>query len=348
MREIKNGIKKTIKKMKIMDKLGIIGSGSWGTALAQVLSEKFRTVHIWGRNKNLIECINKERVNYKYLPDIVLNENIKGSTDIYDVLNKSDIIIIAIPTQAIREVLSNLDINLNDKYIISASKGIEIESLKLVSDIIEEVLKVPRKNLFVLSGPSFAKEVAQKLPTAITLAGENSIGEKLQYLLTTPTFRVYLSDDIKGVEIGGAVKNVIAIATGASDGLGYGNNARASLITRGLYEMTKLAKVYGGKPESLYGLAGLGDLVLTATGNLSRNRQFGYLLGKGLSVKKALEEVKQVVEGVKTVKAIKKLIDRYKLELPIAETVYKVIYEDLPLKNAVKLLMTRELKKESF
>ncbi len=331
-----------------MENLGIIGSGSWGTALAQTLSEKFKRVTIWGKNKNLIDCINKERVNFKYLPEIILNENIKGTTDLEEVFKTSEIIIIAIPTQAIRETLSDLALNLNDRYIISASKGIEIESLKLVSDILEEILKIPRKNLFVLSGPSFAKEVAQRLPTAITLAGECSIGEDLQYLLTTPTFRVYLSDDIKGVEIGGAVKNVIAIATGVSDGLGFGNNARASLITRGLYEMTKLAKVYGGKAETLYGLSGLGDLVLTATGNLSRNRQFGYLLGKGLSVKRALEEVRQVVEGVKTVKAIKKLIDMYNLELPISETVYKVIYEGLPLNTAVNSLMTRELKKENF
>ena len=331
-----------------MKNLGIIGSGSWGTALSQVLSEKFNKVFIWGRDKNLIESINKEKINYKYLPDIILNENIEGTTNLEDVFNNSEIIIIAIPTQAIRESLSNLKLDLRNKYIISASKGIEIESLKLVSDILEEVLDIPRENLFVLSGPSFAKEVAQKLPTAITLAGNTQIGESLQYLLTTPTFRVYLTEDIKGVEIGGAVKNVIAIATGASDGLGYGNNARASLITRGLYEMTKLTKVYGGKKETLYGLSGLGDLVLTATGNLSRNRQFGYLLGKGLSVNQALKEVKQVVEGAKTVKAIKKLIDKYNLELPISEMVYKVIYEELPLKTAVKLLMTRELKKEIF
>ena len=333
----------------MMENLGVIGSGSWGTALAEVLSPKFKNVIIWGRNKGLIDCINNEKVNFKYLPDIILNDNIKGTTDLEKVFKLSDIIIIAIPTQAIREVLSNLDTKLiKGKYVISASKGIEIESLKLVSDILQDILEIERENLFVLSGPSFAREVAQKLPTAITLAGDCDIGERLQYLLTTPTFRVYLSEDVKGVEVGGAVKNVIAIATGVSDGLGLGNNARASLITRGLYEMTKLAKVYGGKAETLYGLAGLGDLVLTATGNLSRNRQFGYLLGKGLSVKKALEEVKQVVEGAKTVKAVKKLMDKYSLELPISEMVYRVIYENLPLDKAVNSLMTRELKKEKY
>ena len=330
-----------------MDRLGIIGSGSWGTALAQTLSEKFKEVNIWGRNKSLISCINTEKVNYKYLPDIILNDNIKATTDLIEIFENSDIVIVAIPTQWIRSTLKDININLKNKYLISASKGIEVESLKLVSDILEDVLKVNKDNLFVLSGPSFAKEVAKGLPTAVTLAGNTRYGEELQCTLTTNTFRVYLSDDIKGVEIGGAVKNVIAIATGVSDGLGYGNNARASLITRGLYEMTKLTKVYGGKAETLYGLSGLGDLVLTATGNLSRNRRFGYLLGRGLSVEESLREVKQVVEGVKTVKAIKRLIDTYNLELPIAETVYKVIYENLSLKNAVKLLMKRELKREN-
>ena len=268
----------------MMQTIGIIGSGSWGTALAQVFSEKCDTVKLWGRDKNLIESINKERINFKYLPEIILNENIKGTTDLEEIFLTSDIIVIAIPTQVIRETLKDIKLNLKNKIIISASKGIEIDSLKLVSDILKEVLSIDEKKSFVLSGPSFAKEVAQKLPTAITLAGNIELGKILQRLLTTTYFRIYTSDDIKGAEIGGAVKNVIAIATGVSDGLGFGNNARASLITRGLYEMTKLAKVYGGKSETLYGLAGLGDLVLTATGNLSRNRKFGYLIGKGLSI----------------------------------------------------------------
>ncbi|RUM60587.1 MAG: NAD(P)-dependent glycerol-3-phosphate dehydrogenase [Persephonella sp.] len=328
--------------------VGIIGSGSWGTALAQVFSEKCSTVKLWGRNKKLIESINKEKINFKYLPEIILNENIKGTTDLEEIFLTSDIIVIAIPTQVIRETLKDIKLNLKDKIIISASKGIEIDSLKLVSDILNEVLDINEHKSFVLSGPSFAKEVAQKLPTAITLAGNIELGKILQRLLTTTYFRIYTSNDIKGAEIGGAVKNVIAIATGVSDGLGFGNNARASLITRGLYEMTKLAKVYGGKSETLYGLAGLGDLVLTATGNLSRNRKFGYLIGKGLSINKALEEVNQVVEGVKTVKAIKKLIDIYNLELPISEMVYRVVYENLPINEAVKSLMTRELKSENI
>ena len=331
-----------------MENLGIIGAGSWGTALAQVLSYKFSDVYIWGRDENLIDSINRKHINFKYLNDILLNENIKASMNLEFVIDKSDILIIAIPTQAIRTVLEPYSKLFENRIVVSASKGIEIETLYLVSDILNDILKINKNRLFVISGPSFAKEVASGLPTAITLAGELTLGEKLQKLLTTDTFRLYLTDDINGVEIGGAVKNVIAIATGVSDGLGYGNNARASLITRGLYEMTKIVKVYGGKPETLYGLAGVGDLVLTATGNLSRNRTFGYLLGKGLSIEDALKEVKQVVEGAKTVKAIKNLADKYNLELPISEAVYKVIYENLPIKEAVKLLLNRELKKELY
>ena len=271
-----------------------------------------------------------------------------ASTDLQSVIQKSEIVIIAIPTQAIRVVLKPYSELFKNKVIVSASKGIEIETLYLVCDILNDILEIEKNHLFVISGPSFAKEVASGLPTAVTLAGELTLGEELQRLLTTDTFRLYLTDDINGVEIGGAVKNVIAIATGVSDGLGYGNNARASLITRGLYEMTKIVKVYNGKPETLYGLAGVGDLVLTATGNLSRNRTFGYLLGKGLSIEEALKEVKQVVEGAKTSIAVKRLAEKHNLELPISEAVYNVIYKNLPIKEAVKSLLNRGLKKESY
>ncbi|RMD45298.1 MAG: NAD(P)-dependent glycerol-3-phosphate dehydrogenase [Aquificota bacterium] len=259
----------------------------------------------------------------------------------------SKIIIIAIPVQEIKGLIKKIkSLYIKDKIFISASKGIDIETLKPVSEIIHKELSIKKENVFVLSGPSFAKEVALGLPTAITLAGEICKGKEIQKLLNTENFRLYITEDIKGVEIGGAVKNVIAIATGISDGLNLGNNARAALITRGLYEMTKLAYIFGGKIETLYGLAGLGDLVLTATGNLSRNRKLGLLLGKGLNLEKALKEIGQVVEGIKTVKAIRKIKEKYNLELPISETVYKILYENLSPKDAVKLLMSRQPKKE--
>ena len=327
--------------------LTILGSGSWGTALAQAFANKFENVFVWGRNQKVIDDINQNHLNSKYLPGLALKENIQGTTDIKFAFDKGDIIIVAVPTQFIRQTLQHIDYPV-EKPVISASKGIEIESLKLISDVIAETIKIDKKLIFALSGPSFAKEVAAGLPTAVTLAGDLELGEKLQSILNTESFRLYLNEDIIGVQIGGAVKNVIAIATGASDGLGLGNNARAGLITRGLYEMTRVAKVFGGKPETLYGLSGMGDLVLTATGDLSRNRTFGKLLGKGLSVEKALQEVGQVVEGIKTVKALRKIMEKENIELPISDVVYRVVYENLSPVEAVKILMNRQPKKEEL
>ncbi|WP_293445256.1 NAD(P)H-dependent glycerol-3-phosphate dehydrogenase [Persephonella sp.] len=327
--------------------LAVLGAGSWGTALAQAFSEKFENVFIWGRNSEVINSINKRMENPRYLPGIPLKKNIRGSVDLNFVFERGDIIIIAIPTQSIRDILKKIDYHV-EKPVISASKGIEIQSMKLISDVIKETLKIDKNLIFVLSGPSFAKEVALGLPTAVTLAGEINLGERIQSKMNTSSFRLYLNEDINGVQIGGAVKNVIAIATGASDGLGLGNNARAGLITRGLFEMTKIAKLFGGKPQTLYGLSGMGDLVLTATGELSRNRKFGFLLGKGHPVEEALKEVGQVVEGVKTVKAIKKIIDEKGVDLPISDVVYRVVYEDLSPSEAVNILMNRQPKREEF
>ncbi len=328
-------------------RLSVIGAGSWGTALAQLFSEKFEKVLMWDRNEEVVNSINENHKNSKYFSDYELNKNISASVNLDEVFEFGDIIIVVVPVQFMRDVLKNLTIKV-DKPIITASKGIEIETLKLPSDIIIDVLGISYKKVMALSGPSFAKEVMKKLPTAVTLAGEPCIGEKTQEILNLEHFRVYLSFDIRGAEIGGAVKNVIAIATGISDGLGLGNNARASLITRGLYEMRKVANIYNANPQTLYGLSGMGDLVLTATGDLSRNRRFGLLIGKGKSVEEALEEIGQVVEGIETVKAVKKLQEKYDLDLPISEAVYKTIYEKLNPKDAVKLLMRRELKRESF
>jgi glycerol-3-phosphate dehydrogenase (NAD(P)+) len=327
--------------------LSVVGAGSWGTALAQLFSEKFDKVLIWDRNEEVVNSINKKHRNSKYFSEYQLNKNISASLDLNEVFNFGDLIIIVIPVQSIREVLKNLSVKV-DKPIITASKGIEIETLKLPSDIIIEVLNISYKKVMALSGPSFAKEVIKNLPTAVTLAGEPCIGEKTQETLNLPHFRVYLSFDIRGAEVGGAVKNVIAIATGISDGLGLGNNARASLITRGLHEMKKIATIYNANPQTLYGLSGMGDLVLTATGELSRNRKFGILFGQGKPLEVVLKEVGQVVEGIETVKAIKRLQEKYDLDLPISEAVYKTIYEGLDPKDAVKLLMKRELKREFF
>ena len=327
--------------------LTILGTGSWGTALAQTFSINFKNVLLWGINKEVVDTINIENKNTKYFPEIILNKNIKATLSLQEAISFSEIIIIAIPSQAIRETLRKVGISFfKNKIFISASKGIEISSLKLVSQIIKEETYLAEENIFVLSGPSFAKEVALGLPTAITLAGDLKKAEELQKFLNTENFRTYITDDIKGIEVGGAVKNVIAIATGVSDGLGLGNNARAGLITRGLYEMTKIATFFGGRKETLYGLSGMGDLVLTATGDLSRNRKFGNLIGQGLPVSQALKKVGQVVEGYKTVKALNKLVLEKDIELPINDAVHSVLYENLSPKEAVKMLMSRQPKKE--
>ena len=327
--------------------ISIIGLGSWGTALAQAFSKNFDKVIIYGRDKNIVKEVNKYNENKKYLPNIKLNKNITATNDLKTAIQDSKILIIAIPAQKIKNLLKSIkNENFQEKTIISASKGIDVESLKLISQIINENLNINEENVFVLSGPSFAKEVAISLPTAVTLAGEICKGKKLQEKLSTNTLRIYTTEDINGVEIAGAVKNVISIATGISDGIGLGNNARAALITRGLYEMIKIVNLYQGKSETLFGLAGVGDLVLTTTGELSRNRKFGLLIGKGLSAQEALKKVGQVVEGIETVKALKKLQEKFNIELPITETVYKVIYENLPINEAVNILMNRRLKKE--
>jgi len=327
--------------------LTILGSGSWGTALAQTFSVNFESVLIWGKDKTTIDSINSENKNRKYLPEINLNKNIKATLSLDEAISFSNIVIIAIPTQVIRKVLKEIkNFNLDNKIFISASKGIEISSLKLISQVLKEELNILQENIFALSGPSFAKEVALGLPTAITLAGDIEKAKELQKFLNTKSFRTYITDDIVGVEVGGAVKNVIAIATGISDGLKLGNNARAGLITRGLYEMTKISNIFGGKRETLYGLSGMGDLVLTATGDLSRNRRFGIYIGEGHSVDNALKKVGQVVEGYKTVKALKQLSSEKNVELPITNVVYDVLYNSLHPKEAVKILMSRQPRKE--
>ncbi len=325
--------------------LCILGSGSWGTALAQVLSYNFKNVFLWDIDRQVLNYIKDYHQNKKYHPNVMLAHNIVPEEDLQKSVNIADIVIIAIPTQHIRQTLKKIKLD-KEKPIVSASKGIEIESLKLVSNIIVESLNIDSKYIFALSGPSFAKEVIMGLPTAVVLAGNLEIGQSLQKYFSTNTFRVYLSEDIVGAEVGGAVKNVIAIASGISDGLDFGNNARAGLITRGLYEMSKIATIYGGNPQTVYGLSGLGDLILTATGELSRNRKFGILIGKGYKVEDAIKEVGQIVEGYTTVKAVNKIAKDRNLDLPISQMVYKVLYEGLNPKDAATMLMMRDLKTE--
>jgi glycerol-3-phosphate dehydrogenase (NAD(P)+) len=330
-----------------MTKIAVIGAGTWGTALAKLLAEKGYTISLWVYEEDLAEDIRKTKVNTKYLPDVVLPDGIEASTQMEDVLKGADYVINVVPTQYTRKVFSKAVTYLpDDAVIISASKGIEKGTLLTVSQILEGL---SNRNIAVLSGPSFAKEVVKKLPTAVTIAStDNDIGVHLQGIFNTDYFRVYTHDDVLGVELGGALKNVIAIASGISDGLGLGLNARAALIARGLAEMVRLGVVMGAKEKTFGGLSGLGDLILTCTGHLSRNYTVGFKLGRGEKLRDILSGMTTIAEGVATAESAYELSQKYKIEMPVVEQVYRIIYEDKDPAVAVKDLMNRSLKSEFY
>ncbi|HIP42902.1 MAG TPA: NAD(P)H-dependent glycerol-3-phosphate dehydrogenase [Aquifex aeolicus] len=304
-------------------KFFVLGAGRWGTALAVHLGRLGHDVLVYDVNEEVIRKINEGI--HPYVEGIYL-KNVKGTTNLKKIYNFENIIC-ALPVQVIEEVVGDIDIK--GKNFISASKGINYKKLKRISEIVKEFEN--ELNFFVLSGPSFAEEVSKGLPTAVVLAYENKeIAIKLQKAFNSVNFRVYLNDDVAGVELGGALKNVIAIAVGVSDGLGYGYNARTAIITRGIHEIAKIGEALGGKRETFFGLSGAGDLILTATSDLSRNRTFGILLGKGYTVEEALKEISQTVEGVKTAKAIYKIIQEKKIHAPICTAVYRIVSGEDP------------------
>ena len=330
-----------------MSYIAVIGAGSWGTTLASLLSKKGYDVSLWVYEKDLAEEIERTRLNKVYLPDIRLPENIMVSHRIDEVVNKARYILNVVPAQYTRAVFKEISPYLsNGSAIISASKGIERGTLMTISSVLKELTG---HEVAALSGPSFAKEVIKNLPTAVTLATENrNTGFLLQELFNTNTFRVYTHNDILGVEIGGALKNVIAIAAGISDSLGLGNNARASLITRGLAEITRLGVAMGAEEKTFAGLSGLGDLVLTCTSALSRNYTLGIKLGQGMKLKDILEQTVSVVEGVETAESAFELSNKYNVEMPIVGQVYKIIYEGKDPVLAVSDLMSRSMKPEFY
>lgn len=330
-----------------MSYISVIGAGSWGTTLACLLSDKGYDVTLWVHEKELAEEINNTRINRIYLPDIILPDNLKVTYSIDVTVKKARYIVNAVPAQFTRAVFKEALPYIPDQtIIISASKGIERGTLLTVSSILKELSAHP---VAVLSGPSFAKEVIKKMPAAVTLAAEDkNIGYMLQEVFNLNNFRVYTHDDIIGVEIGGALKNVMAIAAGISDSLGLGNNARASLITRGLAEMTRLGIAMGAKERTFSGLSGIGDLVLTCTSPLSRNYTVGAKLGQGIKLKDILNQTKSVAEGVATAESAYDLSKKYNIEMPIVEQVYKVLNEDKDPVLAVKDLMERSLKTEFY
>src|SRR3990172_4520130 len=321
-----------------MEKICVLGAGSWGTTLSTIVGEKGFDVTLWIREEDLYKTIQKTRENTLFLPGIKLAKNITVVRSVEEAVRDRPVIICVIPSHGVRDIFNEAVKFLSkDAIIVSASKGLEQGTLP----------KPFHKNLSVLSGPSFAKEVSLKLPTAVCVASDKkSVAEKVQRIFNTNYFRVYTNSDMIGVELGGALKNVIAIAAGISDGLSLGMNARAALITRGLTEMAILGVSMGAGPATFSGLSGLGDLVLTCTGELSRNRSVGMLLGKGQKLPDILSEMRMVAEGIKTSEAAFDLAQENNIEMPITEQVYRVLYENKSPKDAVMELMTRRLKEE--
>ncbi len=328
-------------------KIGVIGAGGWGTALADLLARAVQEVTIWCYEEEVARAIELKRENEIYLKGISLSDNIKSTTDIEEAASDKNIVVSVSPSHAVRKVMTDAKPFLSDEAIIlSASKGIEVETVKTMSRVLGEILGEKHK-IAVLSGPSFAQEVARGHPTAVSVACEDEeVASLIQSTFSNKRFRIYTGDDVIGLELGGSLKNVMAIASGISDGLGFGTNTRAALITRGLAEMSRLTVKMGGHLLTMAGLGGLGDLVLTCTGDLSRNRQVGLKLGSGMKIEQILDEMRMVAEGVKTAKSAHELARREEMDMPIVESVYQIIYEDKSPEEVVFELMGRDLKRE--
>jgi glycerol-3-phosphate dehydrogenase (NAD(P)+) len=328
-------------------KIAVVGAGSWGTALASLLAAKGYTVQIWSRGREVADHINRDHENRIYLPGYKLPESLIATVDIGRAVAGADLVLMVVPSYAMREMVTQAAAHIGpDALVVSASKGIEDDTSKTMFEVLEDCVGRPER-LGVLSGPSFAAEVASGQPTVVVAAAPDpEVAERIQHIFASPAMRVYSSTDVVGVEVGGVVKNIMAIATGVSDGLGFGHNARAAIITRGLAEITRLAVALGARPETLAGLSGIGDLVLTCTGDLSRNRQMGLRIGRGEKVEDILQGMRMVAEGVRNTKAVKQLADREGIEMPIVEVAYRVLYEHMSPGQALGQLFGRSLKPE--
>ncbi|MGE4357432.1 MAG: NAD(P)H-dependent glycerol-3-phosphate dehydrogenase [Candidatus Omnitrophota bacterium] len=326
--------------------IGILGDGGWGTALAILLAKKGYSVGLWGYFADYLDILERKRENIKFLPGIKIPSSVRIIKDINNIIDNFSIIVIAIPSKYLRFVIQDFSsFNFEKKIVLSVVKGLEENSYLRPSEIIQSVLG--KVKLAVLSGPSIAREVAQDIPTAVVIASQDmDMAKKLQKIFSTETFRVYVHSDVVGVELGGALKNIIAIACGISDGLGFGTNTKSALLNRGLVEMIRLGVSLGAKPETFWGLSGMGDLVTTCFSPYSRNRGVGERIGKGEKIKKIMHKMEMVAEGVLTTRAAYELAKRLNVEVPITEQVYKVLYEHKSPRKAVKELMTRKLKEE--
>jgi glycerol-3-phosphate dehydrogenase (NAD(P)+) len=327
--------------------LAVLGAGSWGTALAIQFARAGHPTRLWGRDPAQQSAMAEARCNQRYLPEAPFPENLSVVRDLEEGLDGVSEILIAVPSHALRELLEEIAPLLGDDTRLAwATKGFELETGLLPHQVARQVLGGSR-SFAVLSGPTFAREVGAGLPTAMTIASpDESFANALARSLSASNFRAYTSTDIVGVEVGGATKNVLAVGAGLADGLGFGANTRVALITRGLVEMTRLGVALGAKRETFMGLAGLGDLVLTCTDDQSRNRRFGLLLASGKSAEEALKEIGQVVEGYLAARAVHRVAAREKVDMPICEGIYKLLYEDVPAREVVKALMTRPIKAE--
>lgn len=329
-------------------RIAVIGAGSWGTALAMVAARNQHHVRLWAREPEVANSINQAHRNPLYLSEVNL-ENISATTIIEEAIDGADFALLVVPSHAMREVISRLRPFLSSNVVlVGAAKGVENSTLMRMEEVVADVLRESFEPRYVaLSGPSFAREVAEGDPTAIVAASrDRESSELVQRSLSSSVFRIYTNTDVVGVELGGAVKNVVAIAAGVVRGLGFGTNAVAAIITRGLAEMTRLALAEGARVETMAGLAGLGDLVLTCTGELSRNRYVGVELGRGRKLEEILGEMREVAEGVKTTRSIYELGRRLGIEMPITASIYALLYEDKPALDAANELMGRPLKRE--
>ncbi len=327
-------------------KVAVLGAGAWGTALAQLLASKGSEVALWARRRDLCDALNSSRENARYLPGVALPENLRATDSIPAALDGAQMVVFVVPSHATREVAREASAHVRPGVpIVSATKGIENDSLMFMDEVLaQELPPHARAQLAFLSGPSFARELASRLPTAVVIAAHDAeVGSRVMNEFHTHYLRTYASDDVVGVECGGALKNVIAIAAGAVEGMGFGHNTRAALITRGLAEIAKLAMARGGSALTLAGLSGMGDLVLTCTGELSRNRTVGHEMGRGRTLEDVLAGLGHVAEGVKTAKSAYDLAKKLGVSMPITTEVYAVLYEQKPVQQAVKDLMAREL-----
>ncbi len=330
----------------LVKRIGVLGGGSWGTALSILLANKGEYVDLYVRNKDQFNEMHNLRKNSRYLPNILLPENLNIVNDLKNTVFDKDVILLSVPTHGVREVLDSIKAYVKkEQIIVNVAKGIENETLLRVSEIVKEFL--PENSFVCLSGPSHAEEVALDIPTTVVSSSDDiSSSEYIQDVFMTSKFRVYTNPDLIGVELGGALKNIIAVAAGISDGIGYGDNTKAALMTRGISEMARLGKEMGASLDTFWGLSGIGDLIVTCTSMHSRNRRAGILIGEGRTTDEAIKEIGMVVEGIKTIKSAYKLSEKHNIDLPITKELYKVLYQNSDVKQSVPNLMGRARKHE--